>query len=236
LEPPGAALRDDGELYRESIDATTASLLTLVGLDAESSTSREHVLLANVLDHAWRADHALDLAGFIAAVQAPAFTRIGVVDVDSFMSAQARFDLAMRFNALLASPGFSGWLEGPPLGMDRLLYTETGKPCVSVLSIAHLDDAGRMFFVAMLLGRLIAWMRRQSGTPSLRAVLYMDEVFGFMPPVANPPTKRLLLTLLKQARAYGVGVVLSTQNPVDLDYKGLANAGTWFIGRMQTER
>src|SRR5690606_12374490 len=147
-----------------------------------------------------------------------------------------RFALAMRFNALLASPGFAGWLDGPPLDIDALLFNSAGKPRISVLSIAHLDDAGRMFFVAMLLNRLIAWMRRQPGTPSLRAVLYMDEVFGFMPPVANPPTKRLLLTLLKQARAYGIGVVLSTQNPVDLDYKGLANAGTWFIGRMQTER
>jgi hypothetical protein len=236
LEPPAAERRDDIELYRESIDATAASLLTLAELDSAPLTSREHVLLANVLDHAWSAGETLDLAGIIAALQSPRFDRIGVVDVDSFMPAQARFELAMRFNALLASPGFSAWLEGPPLDIDALLYTGAGKPCVSVMSIAHLDDAGRMFFVAMLLGKLIAWMRRQPGTPSLRAVLYMDEVFGFMPPVANPPSKRLLLTLLKQARAYGLGVVVATQNPVDLDYKGLANAGTWFIGRMQTER
>ncbi len=236
LESPGTELGDDVELYRESIDATTASLLTLAGLEADPLTSREHVLLANVLDHAWSAGNALDLAGIIAAVQSPPFERIGVVDVDSFMPAEARFALAMRFNSLLASPGFGGWLEGPPLDIDALLYTDRGKPCVSVLSIAHLDDAGRMFFVTMLLGRLIAWMRRQPGTPSLRAVLYMDEVFGFMPPVANPPSKQPLLTLLKQARAYGLGVVLATQNPVDLDYKGLSNAGTWFIGRMQTER
>ncbi|HEX7035481.1 MAG TPA: DUF87 domain-containing protein [Pseudomonadales bacterium] len=236
LAPPGGELRDDVELYRETVDATAASLLTLVGVAAESPTSREQVLLANVLDHAWSAGQALDLAGLVAAVQSPPFARIGVVDVDSFLPAAARFELAMRFNALLASPGFSGWLDGPPLDIDALFYTDAGKPCVSVLSIAHLDEAGRLFFVAMLLGRLIAWMRRQPGTPALRAMLYMDEVFGFMPPVASPPTKRLLLTLLKQARAYGLGVVLSTQNPVDLDYKGLANAGTWFIGRMQTER
>src|SRR6187401_501192 len=93
-----------------------------------------------------------------------------------------------------------------------------------------------MFFVSLLLNQTLPWMRTQSGTSSLRAILYMDEIFGYFPPVANPPSKQPLLTLLKQGRAFGLGVVLATQNPVDLDYKGLANCGSWFIGRLQTER
>ena len=142
----------------------------------------------------------------------------------------------MSLNNLLAAPGFEAWMQGTPLNAKNLLYTEEGKPRISVMSIAHLDDAQRMFFVSMLLNELIGWMRAQQGTSSLRAILYMDEIFGYMPPVANPPSKTLFLTLLKQARAYGLGLVLATQNPVDLDYKGLSNTGTWFIGRLQTER
>ena len=142
----------------------------------------------------------------------------------------------MRLNNLLASPGFAGWLEGESLDVGRLLYTDQGKPRLSIISIAHLSDAERMFFVTILLNEVVAWMRSQPGTSSLRAILYMDEVFGYFPPTANPPSKLPMLTLLKQARAFGLGVVLATQNPVDLDYKGLSNAGTWFLGRLQTER
>ena len=158
------------------------------------------------------------------------------MDLDSFFPAKDRFGLAMALNNLVASPGFEAWLEGEPLDLDRLLHTSQGKPRISIFSIAHLSDTERMFFVSLLLNQTLAWVRAQSGTTSLRAVLYMDEIFGYFPPVANPPSKRPLLTLLKQARAYGLGVVLATQNPVDLDYKGLANTGTWFIGRLQTER
>ena len=142
----------------------------------------------------------------------------------------------MALNNLLASPSFSAWLEGDPLDAGRLLYSESGRPRMAICTIAHLSDAERMFFVALLLNQLLSWMRAQPGTGSLRALLYIDELFGFMPPVGEPPSKKPLLTLLKQARAYGLGVVLATQNPVDLDYKGLSNTGTWFIGRLQTER
>ena len=159
-----------------------------------------------------------------------------MIELESFYPAKDRFALAMRLNNLLASPGFAAWLEGEPLDVGRMLCTPEGKPRIAIFSIAHLGDAERMFFVSLLLNQVLAWMRTQSGTTSLRAILYMDEIFGYFPPVANPPSKRPLLTLLKQARAFGVGVVLATQNPVDLDYKGLANAGTWFIGRLQTER
>ena len=233
---PPPELRDDADLYRERVQNTVTGLLTLLGIDADPLTSREHILLSNLLDHAWRQGRGVDVAALIGLIQKPPLTRLGVLDLESFYPATDRQGLALRLNNLLAAPGFEAWTQGAPLDAGQLLFTAAGQPRVSVLSIAHLNDAQRMFFVTLLLAELISWMRRQSGTPSLRAILYMDEVFGYMPPVANPPSKLLLLTLLKQARAFGLGVVLSTQNPVDLDYKGLANAGTWFIGRLQTER
>jgi hypothetical protein len=233
---PDTALLDDVDLYRERVQATATSILTLLGMDADPVTSREHILISRLLDHAWQEGRDLDIAALIAAIQDPPFTRIGVMGLDSFFPARDRFTLAMQLNNLLAAPGFEAWMQGEPLSAKQLLYTADGKPRVSIMSIAHLDDASRMFFVSMLLSEIIAWMRAQPGTSSLRAILYMDEIFGFMPPVANPPTKALFLTLLKQARAYGLGLVLATQNPVDLDYKGLSNTGTWFIGRLQTER
>ncbi len=233
---PDAALIDDVDLYRERVQATATGILTLLGIDADPVASREHILISRLLDHAWRDGRDLDVASLIAEIQDPPISKVGVMTLDSFFPAKDRFALAMRLNNLLAAPGFESWMEGEPLNTKNLLYTAEGKPRISVMSIAHLDDAQRMFFVSMLLNDLIGWMRAQQGTSSLRAILYMDEIFGYMPPVANPPSKNLFLTLLKQARAYGLGLVLATQNPVDLDYKGLSNTGTWFIGRLQTER
>ena len=236
FQAPSPQLKADLDLYRERIQATATSLLALLDISADPLTSPEHILFANILQHYWDANRSLDIAGLIAAIQQPPMERIGVMDIESFFSAKDRFALAMRLNNLLAAPGFEAWMEGEPLDAGRLLYNESGKPRVAIMSIAHLSDPERMFFVAMLLNEILSWMRAQPGTSSLRAMLYMDEIFGYMPPTANPPSKVLLLTLLKQARAYGLGLVLSTQNPVDLDYKGLANTGTWFIGRLQTER
>ncbi len=233
---PSAELIDDIDLYRERIESTATGILTLLGIDADPISSREHILISRLLDHAWRQGRSLDVPTLIAEIQNPPIAQVGVMNLDSFFPAKDRFELAMRLNNLLAAPGFEAWMQGAPLNAKELLYTAEGKPRISVMSIAHLDDAQRMFFVSMLLNELIAWMRAQQGTPSLRAILYMDEIFGYMPPIANPPSKRLFLTLLKQARAYGLGLVLATQNPVDLDYKGLSNTGTWFIGRLQTER
>ena len=233
---PPADLMEDPDLYSEYVQATATSLLSLLGIDADPISSREHILISHILDGAWRESRDLDIASLIAAIQKPPISKIGVMDLESFYPSKDRFALAMSLNNLLAAPGFEAWMEGEALNTAGLLYTSSGKPRVSIMSIAHLDDSERMFFVAMLLNDLIGWMRTQQGTTSLRAILYMDEIFGYMPPVANPPTKRLLLTLLKQARAYGLGLVLATQNPVDLDYKGLSNTGTWFIGRLQTER
>src|SRR5262249_38316586 len=187
-------------------------------------------------DQSWRARTDVDLGSLIHAVQSPPFQKVGVVDIETFFPAKERFSLAMKLNNLLASPSFSGWLEGDSLDVSSLLYTPDGKPRVSILSISHLSDKERMFFVTILLNEVLSWARTQPGTSSLRAVLYMDEIFGYFPPTANPPSKVPMLTLLKQARAFGLGVVLATQNPVDLDYKGLSNAGTWFLGRLQTKR
>jgi len=233
---PGEVLRADAELYRQHVQSVVTGLLTLVGIEVDPVASREHILLSAVLDSQWQQGRNLDLGGLIGAIQNPGVSRIGVLDLESFYPAKDRFALAMRLNNLLAAPGFQAWTQGEPLDAGKLLFTADGRPRVSVLSIAHLGDAERMFFVTLLLNEIVAWMRTQSGTSSLRAILYMDEVFGFLPPVAAPPSKVLLLTLLKQARAYGLGVVLATQNPVDLDYKALSNAGTWFIGRLQTEQ
>jgi hypothetical protein len=234
--PPGAEVRADKDIYNDVVDGTATGLLSLLGIDADPVSSREHILITNILRSCWAKEQSLDLAGLIAAVQDPPFRKVGVIAVDTFFPQKQRFALAMQINNLLAAPGFAAWMEGDRLDIDALLYTDTGQPRVSVLSIAHLDDRERMFFVSMLLTALLAWMRRQTGSAALRAILYIDEIFGYMPPVENPPSKRPLLTLLKQARAFGLGVVLSTQNPVDLDYKGMSNMGSWFIGRLQTER
>ncbi len=236
LNAPGEAVRGDVELYNDQIEAAATGLLSLLGIDADPINSKEHILVSSVLRAYWDDGNSLDLATLIGALQEPPFNKVGVLNLDSFYPPKERFALAMRINNLLAAPGFAAWMEGPPLDIDKLMFTESGQPRVSILSIAHLGDNERMFFVSLLLNALIAWMRAQSGSSSLRAMLYIDELFGFMPPVENPPSKKPLLTLLKQARAFGVGLVLSTQNPVDLDYKGLSNTGTWFIGRLQTER
>jgi uncharacterized protein DUF87 len=233
---PPPEIRDDNELLNERINTTTTSLLGLLGLEADPIRSREHILISNILSREWTAGKDLDVAGLIQNIQSPSFTKVGVMDLESFFPAKDRFELAMSLNNLLASPSFATWMEGESLDIQQMLHTESGKPRLAIFSISHLSDAERMFFVSMLLNHVLGWIRTQSGTTSLRAVLYMDEIFGYFPPVANPPSKLPLLTLLKQGRAFGLGVVLATQNPVDLDYKGLANTGTWFIGRLQTER
>jgi hypothetical protein len=232
---PPAAIRDDAELLGERAGSTATSLLTLAGVDGPPR-SREHTIVTTVFTTAWKDGRDLDLAALIQQIQTPPFQKVGVVDLDAFFPERDRFDLAMRFNAVLAAPGFEQWFEGEALDPARLLYTADGRPRVAVFSIAHLGDAERMFFVSLLLNHVVGWMRGLTGTSSLRAIVYMDEIAGYFPPVANPPSKAPLLTLLKQGRAFGLGVVLTTQNPVDLDYKGLSNIGTWFLGRLQTER
>lgn len=233
---PASDVRQDAELFAERIGTTVTGLLGLLGMEADPIQSREHILLSTILSQVWLKGEDLDLAALIHAIQSPPISKVGVLDVESFFPSKDRFALAMKLNNLLAAPGFQAWMEGEALDIQQLLYGPTGKPRHAIFSIAHLNDAERMFFVTLLLSQVVGWMRAQSGTTSLRALLYMDEIFGYFPPVANPPSKLPLMTLLKQARAFGLGIVLATQNPVDLDYKGLANTGTWFIGRLQTER
>jgi L-aminopeptidase/D-esterase-like protein/DNA helicase HerA-like ATPase len=233
---PQQAVRDDAEALGERTSAAASGLLSLVGIEADPLKSREHALISTLLAQAWRAGRDLTIEGIVGAVQRPSVTRIGALDLESFYPEKDRFELAMRLNGLLASPGFEAWVEGEPLDAGGLLFGADGRPRVSIISIAHLQDAERMFVTSLLLTEVVSWVRAQPGTSSLRAILYMDELFGYLPPVANPPSKAPLLTLLKQARAAGLGVVVATQNPVDLDYKALSNAGTWLIGRLQTER
>ncbi len=226
----------DTEVLRERALATTSGLLTLVGIDPDPVKSPEHSLVSTILMHAWTSGQGHDLVSLLRAIQSPPFASLGAMDVETVVPSKARAALAVQLNNAFASPAMAGFLSGEPLDAQRLLYTPEGRPKLSILSLAHLSDSDRMFFVTVLLGEVLAWMRAQSGTNSLRALLYMDEVFGYFPPVANPPSKLAMLTLLKQARAFGLGVVLATQNPVDLDYKGLSNTGTWMLGRLQTER
>jgi hypothetical protein len=236
LDPPAADVLDDAEARRERIESLVSGILALVGLDAEPGKSREHVLLSTIIDSMWRSGQKLDFGALVRAIPAPPIERVGFLDLENFFPAGERFQLASRLNTVAAAPGFDAWLDGEPLDVGRLLWTPAGKPRVAVVSIAHLSDAQRMAFVTLLAGQTVSWMRTQGGTSSLKALFLMDEVFGYLPPTANPPSKTPILTLLKQARAYGLGVVLATQNPVDLDYKGLSNAGTWFLGRLQTAR
>ncbi len=233
---PPPALAEDSEALRDRVVSSVSGLLALLGISADPVRSREHILVANILQQAWAEGRSLDIESLIREIQSPPFHNVGVFELESFFPAKERLELAMQLNNLLASPGFADWMEGEPLDIGHLLYTPQGKPRISILSISHLNDTERMSFVTLLLNEIISWMRTQPGTSSLRALLYMDEIFGYFPPTAVPPSKIPMLTLLKQARAFGLGVVLATQNPVDLDYKGLSNAGTWFIGRLQTER
>jgi hypothetical protein len=235
LDAPALSWDEDEEAIRDEIEGTVSSLLGLVGIDADPLGSREHVLLANLLEHNWRGGKNLDLGTLISQVQTPPLRKLGVFDVDAFMPAKERTELAMRLNALVASPSFAAWGRGPALDPRVLLRTEDGRPRAAVVYLAHLSDQERQLVVTLVLSRLITWMHAQPGTSELRALVYLDEVYGFAPPTAAPPSKKPILTLMKRARAFGIGMVVATQNPVDLDYKAMANAGSWFIGRLQTE-
>ncbi len=236
FKAPPFEIIDDADSFSDKISSTASSLLGLLGIDADPLKSKEHILLSNILQSYWSKEENLDLPKIIESVQTPPFNKVGVFELNSFYPEKERFEFAMQLNNILSAPGFQSWLVGEPLDIDKILYTENGKPRVSIFYTAHLSDSERMFFTSLLLNQLLSWMRRQSGTTSLKALLYVDEIFGYLPPVSNPPTKKPFLTLLKQARAFGLGLILATQNPMDLDYKSLSNAGTWFLGRLQTDR
>jgi hypothetical protein len=227
----------DAETVADEVEGYVTGLLTMVGIEADPLASKEHILLSNLIHHAWSSGQGIDLAGLVGQVQDPPLRKLGVYELDDFYPAKERSKLAVTLNGLLASHSFAAWAEGPDIDLDRLLRAQDGdRPACAIVSLSHLSDQERQFVVSLLLGKLITWMRRQPGTDRLRVLVYFDEVMGFVPPSAMPPAKKPILTLFKSARAFGVGMVLATQNPVDVDYKGLANAGTWMIGRLQTEQ
>jgi len=237
LGAPDIAWQGNEEVLQEQISGTVTALLGLTGLkDIDPVQSREHILLANIIANAWSQGQSLDLGELIMQIQSPPFAKLGVFDVNTFFPEKDRTGLAMRLNSMLASPSFQNWVQGEPLDVAALLYTPDGRPRHSIFYIAHLSEEERMFFVTLLYANVESWMRAQSGTSSLRALVYFDEIFGYLPPIGNPPSKTIILRMLKQARAFGVGLVLATQNPVDVDYKGMSNIGTWFIGKLATDQ
>ncbi|MEP7114455.1 MAG: helicase HerA-like domain-containing protein [Ilumatobacteraceae bacterium] len=226
----------DAEVVGDEIEGFVSGLLSLVDIDADPLSSREHILLCNLILNEWTAGRNLDLPTLVGMVQQPPLRKLGVFELDQFFPPKDRMAFAIRLNGLLASPSFGAWITGPPLDISSMLRTPDGNPRCAIVTTAHLSDQERQFVTTLILSKLVTWMRKQSGTTDLRALLYMDEVAGYLPPTAMPPTKKPIMTLMKQARAFGVGVVLSTQNPVDVDYKALSNAGTWMIGRLQTDQ
>ena len=234
LQAPGAGA--DPEIIGDEIEGFVSGLLSLVDIESDPLSSREHILLSNLILNEWNAQRSLDLPTLVGMVLTPPIRKLGVFELDQFFPPKDRMAFAMRLNGLLASPSFSAWMMGPPLDIEAMLHTPDGKPRCAIITTAHLSDQERQFVTTLILSKLVTWMRKQSGTTDLRALLYMDEVAGYLPPTAMPPTKKPIMTLMKQARAFGIGVVLSTQNPVDVDYKALSNAGTWMIGRLQTDQ
>ncbi|MDR2080452.1 MAG: DUF87 domain-containing protein [Campylobacteraceae bacterium] len=234
FKAPPQDILDDADTLNTLISSSATSILSLVGINADPLSSKEHILISSIFTHFYKNGKDVGIEELISSIVTPPFDKVGVFSLETFFPKDKRMEFAMKLNAIIASPSFAAWLEGEDMDIGALLGAKDGKPRVNIFNIAHLNDNERMFFVTLLLNSILTWMRRQEGTLSLRAILYMDEIFGFFPPNANPPSKTPMLTLLKQARAFGLGVVLSTQNPVDLDYKGLSNIGTWFIGRLQT--
>ena len=235
FKAPTIEILEDMELFSNIINSTVHSILSLID-NKSDETSKESILLASIFTSYFKEQRDLTLEELITLIVTPPFSKIGVFDLETFFPQSDRLKFALKINTIIASPSFSTWLEGESLDISKMLYSQSGKAKVNIFSIAHLNDSQRMFFVTILLNQILAWMRRQEGTTSLKALLYMDEIFGYFPPQANPPSKQPMLTLLKQARSFGIGVILSTQNPVDIDYKGLSNIGTWFIGRLQTKQ
>jgi hypothetical protein len=235
FKAPSKEVLEDNDLLISLVNSTVSSILSLIA-EQNDSSSKESILISSIFMNYFTQSKDLSLEELITLIVTPPFAKIGIFDLETFFAQSERLKLALKLNTIIANPSFKTWIEGETLDISNLLYDENGKAKVSIFSIAHLNDSQRMFFVSLLLNQMVSWMRRQEGTTSLKALLYMDEIFGYFPPNANPPSKQPMLTLLKQARSFGIGIILSTQNPVDIDYKGIANIGTWFIGRLQTKQ
>ena len=234
--PESSVIYND-EAIREEISTAVTALLGLLGYNnIDPLKSKEHILLSNIIESYWTLGKDVTLVDLINAVNDPPFDTLGALSIDKIYPPKERFSLALQINNFLASPTFKAWNEGPGLDIGSLIKNKDDKPRFNIFYLQHLSDQEKMFFVTMLYSQIEAWMRNQTGTGNLRLAVYFDEIAGYVPPTANPSSKPVIMRMMKQARAFGVGLILATQNPVDIDYKGLSNAGTWFVGRLQTEQ
>jgi hypothetical protein len=226
----------DPDSARDALSAAVSLLLRLLGRDPDPAKSREHVLLSVLAERRLRGGENADLGSLLRDLADPPIETVGEMPLNSFLRSTERRKLAAAINALLASPTFASWRQGATLDIGEWMAPKDGRTPGVVVSVAHLDDEERALVLGVILEEVLSWVRTLPGSQKLRALLVFDEVYGFLPPhPANPPTKRPLVSLMKQARAFGVGVVVATQNPMDLDYRALSNAGLWFVGRLQTD-
>jgi hypothetical protein len=234
LQAPDLDWADSAEIIRDEIEGLVSSILVLAGINSDPVSGPEHILISMIIETWWRQGKDLDLATLVGQIPKPPFRKLGVFDLEMFFNEKQRMKLALQLNTLLASPSMASWLEGEPLDIESLIGQSDKTRC-SIIYMAHLSETERQFVVTLLLSKVVTWMRSRPGTGELGALVYLDECFGYVPPSGEPPSKKPILTILKQARAFGVGLVLVTQNPVDIDYKAMSNAGTWIVGRLQTD-
>ncbi len=236
LERRSSRWDTDPESAQSALSAAVSLVLRLLGRDPDPAKSKEHVLLSVLAERRLRLGEQADIGSLMTDLMNPPLSTIGALPINSFMKRSERQELVGALNSLLASPTFSSWREGASLDVGEWLTTKNGRTPGVVLSVAHLDDEERALVLGVVLEEVLSWVRGLRGSSELKALVVFDEVYGFLPPhPANPPTKRPLVALMKQARAFGVGVVVATQNPMDLDYRALSNAGLWCIGRLQTD-
>jgi hypothetical protein len=236
LERRSSRWDEDLVAARSALSAAISLVLRLTGRDGDPARSREHALLYVLAERRLIAGNSAPLEALLPEILEPPIETIGALPIETFMPVRLRADLAADLNTLIASPSLLGWRRGPELDVARWMAPVEGKTPATIVSVAHLDDEERTLVLGVLLEEILTWVRRQRGTSRLKALIVFDEVYGFLPPhPACPPTKRPMVALMKQARAYGVGCVIATQNPMDLDYRALSNAGTWLIGRLTTD-
>ncbi len=254
LERRSSRWDTDPESARNALSAAISLVLRLLGRDPDPAKSREHVLLSVFAERRLAAGQNADIGSLMQDLTNPPISQIGALAVNSFLKKRERANLAAALNNLLASPTFCSWRKGTSLDIAEWVAPKNGgssttpqrgssttpqlrrrTPAV-IVSVAHLDEEERALVLGVLLEEILSWVRGLPGSERLKALVVFDEVYGFLPPhPANPPTKRPMVALMKQARAFGVGVVVATQNPMDLDYRALSNAGIWCIGRLQTD-
>lgn len=218
----------------ERVQNAATSLLKMIKEKNTDAMSPKHAFLSHILHYMDSRQQECDLAALVEYVQEPPFECLGNMFVDDVIPSRTRNALAAKLNGLIAAPSMAAWREGQMLDAHSFTTTEDGRTPVVVYSVAHLvDEEQRLFAVSLLLDEMLYWMRKQPGTDTLRCSLIIDECAGLLPPNQKPSTKIPIMTMLKQGRAFGLGLVLSSQNPMDLDYKAMSNCETWMVGRLQ---